>query len=212
MKNVAAANGFPAGSGLKIHIVDFYNLDRFNIAIFREPGWHPIDFAPPVWRTRKFGNGVGRHDQIWQTRGPLDAVIENQCPGRITQLTLRGTATRPEGYSCKFFVAKRRIEFVILYANVFFHIPGWHGTGTVSQGRLVLDETRKWRDLVIGHQWHRRHTALSVAVLAATLQNWLDVLVKSDFTGLCGCDYGQSQREAQSCEFQGSRYGGNVNL
>jgi len=36
--------------------------------------------------------------------------------------------------------------------------------------------------------------------------------MKSDFTGLCGRDHWQRQREAQDCEFQGSRYGGIVNL
>src|SRR5262249_12572190 len=79
---------------------------------------------------------------------------------------------------------KRDVVFELLDADISLNVPGRHRVWLLTKACALFNRPSPWPNVVVGEQGHWCYRPRSMAILAAPLQNWGDVLGERHRLGL----------------------------
>ena len=148
------------------------DLDRLDIAILGQPGWHGVERAKPVGGHRlDLLRGRG-HDEIRRADRPSRRIRIVARRRHVARISARGAGVHPCRDRRNLGVVQGRIVLELLDADVLLDEPRRH----LVLRRARLDAPRPRAHLLVCRQRHGAHAALAVTVLARSLENGRDVL------------------------------------
>ncbi len=184
-------------------VVHFANLQRRNVPILGQSGWHAWNLAPPVGRSGLHQHILGSHDQIGFADRPLGRVVPDSQWRHRGRIASRRAIIGPLRDLGDLLVAQRRIVLELLNADVLLDVPGRHDASARSHAGALLDGLGPRPHFFVGPERHRRHAVRAVTVLTAALEDRRDVSCEGDLSRrLAGrrCGRLRGQRERNSCE------------
>src|SRR6185295_16136235 len=148
------------------------------VAILGEPGRHARHLAPPVGRAALHLELLHLDDEIGRADRPGALIRIDLRRRHVGRVAARRAAVGPLRDGGDLVVAERGIVVEFLDADVLLDVPRRHHPGARPHAGALLDRARPRPHVFVAHQRHRRHAVRAVAVLAAALQDWRDVLRK----------------------------------
>src|SRR5262249_52296756 len=144
------------------------------------------NLSPPVRGIAFDENLLRLDDQVWSADRPFRSVAPLARRRHIGEVATRCTAIGPLRNFGDFLVAQRRIVVELLNPDILFDIPWRHDTRFRAKTGTQLHGARPRPGVLIGDERHRRYAIGPVAVLAAALKDWRDVLRERDVADRAG--------------------------